>query len=138
MTARAAVFDLLVGDHQLGTYGITKQTVFTNYSLDTSPRFSYFIIMRWGSETRNTVLASVRNLEVFAHRSRSAGTDFTVLDSIVQRIQDILALAEHVVGEDGWSLTAANYLGKGQDFYDQGYDSISRSISFDIVSRKID
>lgn len=137
MSARAAVFSLLTTDHDLREFGLTEDTVFSNHAIDGSPRFSYFAILKWSNTITGVGGARVRNLEVVLHRAKDIGTDFGDIDNMIERIISVLTEATHVVGDDGWSLTMCRFIGIGSDLTDSGYNTITRGVSFDTLSRKV-
>lgn len=136
MTARAAVFELLTSDPGLNSYGINTDTVWPNHAVDSPPRDTYFMVLRWETAIRRSGMRGINNLSVWVHRAKNNGVDLVELSDILRLASSILENTIHRQGADGYILTQARWLGEGSDAYDGGYDTITRNASFEINSRK--
>ena len=142
--SRAAVYDALAGNDALNELGITEDSVFANYSLDESPVTNGpFLILRWENEDRpvfsdpnQSVVKNTRNLTVWAHIPAVLSTDFNRLDAILNSVDDALVPMVHVAGEDGEVVTSVRAFGRSSDFKDEGFKTISRNATYQILSRK--
>lgn len=136
--SRAAVFDALVGDVELNSI-VPSANVFPNYSRDESPgRGEPFIILRWGPDEVPKFDRGnhTRDCTVWAHLPNELGSDFTLLDTILERVQEILEGLEHAPGSDGYTVTNIKWQGSGSDNQDDGYSTTSRNAIFTMLSRR--
>jgi hypothetical protein len=135
VSARAAVYTLLATDGQLQDLGVAYGNVWPAQALDTAPRNSRFLIMRWEESTVAPGRASQSEvLTVWAHCPREMSTDFAPLDAILNRVTEVLTSATHVIGADG-TLTCVDYNGKSPDLNDEGYTTITKNAAYTVVSR---
>ena len=129
MTARAALFTLLAQDTALVALGV--QAVYPTNSVDTPPE-ACFLILRWDAKDIAFGRTGVTRCTVWAHdRDR----DYGRIAKVLQRVEDLLAGTVHRAGQDGWTLTQADYLGQGPDLFDSGYSTCTRYSDFQVVSR---
>lgn len=150
--SRAAVFRALADDPELNGMGVREDTIFPNYAMDQSPtRKGMFVILRWtaqdfagGSSIRSarsfrgtavTKGRGARNFEVWVHCPKELANDFGDIDVVLDRIEDVLLGMEHVKGADGQTVTCIQSTGRSPDTLDQGFDTVSRNASFEILSR---
>jgi hypothetical protein len=129
--SRAAVYYLLTHDGVLNALGIQPATVYQTNTVD-NPDVKPFVVIRWETKTVSFEKRGSQSLSIWAHDDRG---DYSRIDSILERVIDILLSAEHVVGTDGYTLTCARYLSTSDDFWDDGYQTITRYCTFSIVSR---
>lgn len=134
MSARAAVFSLLATDGDLQDLGVAYGNIWPAQSLDTAPRNSRFLILRWEETTVAFGRTGSEVLTVWAHCPREISTDFAPLDEILNRVTEILISAEHAPGADG-VLTCVGYNGKSPDLNDEGYKTITKNAAYTVVSR---
>lgn len=130
--SRAAVFSLLSADTQLQALGINTGTVYGSNAVDT-PDAKPFVILHWGMRAREFGLVGDQNLTVWAHDEPA---DYARINEILERVKAILTSAVHVDGGDGTILTLATWNGDSDDFYDDGYETVSKNSGFVILSRK--
>lgn len=130
MTARAALRSLLADDGELAGLGV--QTVYATNAVDT-PDEDCFLIIRWDDTTRAFGVTASSRATVWAH---DKDRDYGRIAAVLQRVEDLLAGTVHRAGEDGWTLTQADWLGQGPDLYDTGYETCTRFSDFQIVSRQ--
>lgn len=138
--SRDAVWKLLGNDSELQTrWGIDQNRVFPNYGINHghgSPKEGYFLILRWEEITASR--SNVKGLEVltvWAHISRHTSTDFVPLKKILFRVRQILTSNYHVAGEDGYTMTSADFTGEGRDLHDTGFDTMTRNAAFEVLAR---
>lgn len=132
MSARAAVFNLLAEDEELG---LGPDRIWAAQAIDVPPRVGHFLILRWEEESTifNTFGRS-EVLTVWAHAAREYSLDYAPLVAILNRVTEILVSATHVDGADG-VLTCADYQGMSPDFNDEGYRTITKNAAYKIVAR---
>lgn len=129
MSARAAVQSLLEGDGQLAGLGV--QTVYAGNSVDT-PEEECFLVVRWEDKTAAFGSTASGRCSIWAHdKSR----DYGRINEVLIRLRTLLVGTVHRSGEDGWTLTLAEWLGEGPDLFDGGFGTVVRYADFTVVSR---
>ena len=135
MSARAAVYSLLATDGPLQDLGVAYGNIWPAQALDTAPRNSRFLILRWEERTPAPGRGSEAEvLTVWAHCPREMSTDFVPLLEILNRVTDILTGAVHEPGADG-TLTCVDYNGMSPDLNDEGYKTITKNAAYKVVAR---
>lgn len=129
MAARAAVRTLLVGDADLLAAGVGE--VYPANAVDTPPE-ECFLILVWADTTRAYARIGAEGLAVWVH---DKNRDYGRIDRVLDRVADVLTEAEHLVGDDGQTLTLVEWAGEGPDLYDDGYNTCTRYAEFTVVSR---
>lgn len=129
--SRAAMYHLLSTDGVLNALGIQPATVYQTNTVD-NPEVKPFIVVRWETKTVSFEKHGPQNVAVWAHDDRG---DYSRIDNILERVQDILIGAEHILGTDGRILTCARYNGTSDDLWDDGYQTITRYCTFSVISR---
>lgn len=129
MAARGAVVQLLRDDSDLNGLGL--QQVYAANAVDT-PSEDFFLVVKWDSTVGQFKTFGSDQTQIWAH---DKNRDYGRINSALQRIKDLLTDAVHYAGEDGWTLTTAEWLGEGPDLFDSGYGTCTRYADFTIVSR---
>ena len=128
MTARAAVQTLLEDDPILNSIGI--QAVYAANSVDT-PDEDLFMTVHWDERTWAFERHGPETLVIWVHDRQR---DFGRIDSAIDRMILILEEAIHLPGSDG-ILTAARWSGTSRDLFDDGYNTVTKNVSFLAISR---
>lgn len=134
MTARAAVQSILEGDtgagpETLASLGFTL--VVASNSVDTPPD-DRFLIVKWLDTNQVFGDTGPKSFQIWAH---DKDRDYTQIGLALKRVKDLLSAVTHVVGEDGWTLTQADWRGEGPDLYDGGYETCTRYADFQAATR---
>jgi len=132
MTARAALFTLISADSTLNGLGIDANSTFPANSVD-NPEVRPFVVIRFDAKTAMFADRGSQNLVIWAHDDRG---DYSRIDSILERIREVLDNAVHVSGADGIILTSARYIGSSTDLWDDGYRTMTRNSTFSVSSRE--
>lgn len=129
--SRAAVYQLLATDSALNAEGIVQDSVFQTNAVE-NPESRPFLVLRW--ETKNASFKNIglQFLSIWVHDERG---DYSRIDRILKRVIEILVDAVHVAGDDGSILTMAEYQSTSDDFWDDGYRTITKYATFRIISR---
>lgn len=136
MSARAAVFSLLSGDAELTAMGFGPDRIWPAFALDTSPRTGKWLVLRWGSSPgRFGAVGGATALVVWAYQAQAESREYGPLTAALVRVCDVLTIQQHVVGDDGWVLTQADFRGFSDDLFDAGYDAIAKNAAFTAVCR---
>ena len=134
MTARAALQSLIDADLEEGEalrlLGFTACEA--SNSLDT-PEDYFFIVIRWGQDNPVAYQGKASNtVTIWFH---SKGQDYGPIDKAMERVKAMLADVVHRVGDDGWTMTIAEWNGDSADLIDDGFGTITRNSAFTVVSR---
>ena len=137
--SRAAFFDLLTSNPELNALNINEDTVFPNYANEERPSDSTpFIILRWG-ETGRPNWGSAKSPEpvtIWVHWPAELTNDYTKLITILDKIDDVVRGARDVVGQDDYTLSFVEVLGRSADFLDQGFNTIAKNGTYQVFSRR--
>lgn len=137
--SRVAVHELLVNDVVLSAPPFSiGDKVFPSYTMRGSrqpPPDGFFLIERW-EETLDTI-GRIEVLTLWAHRSRSAGVDFSLQKQILERCRNLLESAVHLEGSDGSVMSQAKFKGMGPDVMDEGYDTTTKYAVFEVNGKVV-
>jgi hypothetical protein len=128
MTARAAVQTLLENDSILS--GIGVGAVYAANSVDTPPE-DLFMTVHWDEQAWAFKQHGAETLVIWVHDRQR---DFGRIDAAIKRMITIFEDAVHVAGADG-TLTSARWTGTSRDLFDDGYNTVTKNVSFAAVSR---
>ena len=128
MTARAAVQTLLETDPILS--GIGVGAVYAANSVDTPPE-DLFMTVHWEDRAIAFKQRGPETLVVWVHDRQR---DYGRIDAAIERMIMILEAAVHLPGADG-TLTTARWTGTSRDLFDDGYNTVTKNVSFAAVSR---
>lgn len=134
----ASVFRALADDSDLRFWGIEESTIFPDYSSEEVPRDGAFLVLRWGNEdVTSSVKKGPEILTVWAHLPQEMGSDYGPLRDMLGRVKDVLLSMEHVVGDDGYSVTLVEYFGSSGNLIDPGFRTITRNMTFRVLLRMV-
>ena len=128
MTARAAVHRLLEEDPILASIGVSA--VYGAMSVDTPPE-DLFMTVHWDERNISFQQRGSETLVIWVHDRQR---DFGRIDAAIERMITILEDVVHLSGDDG-ILTQARWVGTSRDLYDDGYNTVTKNVSFTAVSR---
>lgn len=128
MTARAAVQTLLETDVTLSSLGL--EAIYSANAADT-PQEAIFAAIHWDSKPKSFGDRGVETLVIWFH---DHDRDYAKIDSMIERTIVILEAAVHLSGADG-ILTCATWNGTSQDLYDDGYNTVTKNVSFQAITR---
>jgi hypothetical protein len=128
MTARAAVQTLLEDDSVLSSLGVGA--VYGANSVDT-PAEDLFMTVHWDEQSVSFQRHGPETLVIWVHDRQR---DFGRIDAAIERLIVILEGAIHLSGADG-TLTQARWTATSRDLFDDGYNTITKNVSFAAVSR---
>lgn len=143
--SRAAVFDALVNSADLNAIGIDETSVFHNYSLEQRPiAEGPFIILRWGDSEapvfRDAVLGDTKSavrLVLWGNFPVEMTTDYNRLENLLDLCDDALSSLSQTDGGDGYVVTTVRCMGRGGDFKDDGFQTITKNAGYEILSRRV-
>lgn len=125
-TERTALYELITEDTVLNELGVTADNVFNSNDVD-SPTMRPFVAIRWRNSERAFNSAYRRYVTIWVHDTPS---DYTVIDSIIKRLNALLGGAVHVEGTDGSRITMFDHQGDSDDLIDDGFGTIARNTTW--------
>lgn len=135
--SRAVILSSIVADPVLRTIGFDDDNVLANYDGDQRPSDKMFMVLRWGAkELDPRILRGPKRLTIWVHMYREFSTDYVRIDEVIDRLEELLTGIIDVPGADGYTLTLVDQDGSSEDLKDDGYQTICRSVSFKVLSRK--
>ena len=142
----SAIFDTLAADTELNDLGIDETKIFESHSIDERPVHSGpFMVLKWEEPTNytssysasaNGIQRAARTLTVWIHIPWDETREFDLIDTILNRVDEILTGMEHVPGVDGYTVTVANPAGRSGNLADEGFKTITRNAVFGVLYRR--
>jgi hypothetical protein len=130
--SRAAVYTLVNNDATLDSIGLKK--VFAFQAVDTPAASDKpFVVIRW--DVMDPGVVASRGAHVVTFWVYDVPADYARIDSIIARIKTLMLGAVHVIGNDGMTLTLAEWTGDSEDLFDDVYSCVLRTTSFRVISR---
>lgn len=139
--SRAAVIDAIVNDATLAGVGFDDTSVVPNYDAEQRPTDEMFIVLRWGTDDialagdDSTVKMGPRNVDIWVHMYRELSSDFNRIDSVIDRLDQVLSNIIDLPGSDGRTVSQIISKGRSRDLKDDGYQTFCRSASYQVFSR---
>lgn len=135
--SRAVILQSILGDSVLSALGFDESNVRSNYDGEQRPSDRMFMVLRWGNvDFDQRMRRGPRQLTIWVHMYREFSTDYVRIDTVIDRLRTLLADIIDVPGEDGYTLTLVEPESFSEDLKDDGYQTICRSASFKVLSRK--
>lgn len=137
--SRTAVFEALIGDEDLNDLGIDEDSVFHNYTLEERPvSHGPFMILRWGDSDRSPFIGvkSPVRLTIWVHYPIEETNDFSKIDRLFDLCDVTLEKMNGEIGIDGYTVTCVRSTGRSGDLKDDGFQTISKNASYEVLSRK--
>lgn len=135
--SRAVILQSILGDSLLAALGFDESNVRSNYDGEQRPSDRMFMVLRWGNvDFDQRMRRGPRQLTIWVHMYREFSTDYVRIDTVIDRLRTLLADIIDVPGEDGYTLTLVEPESFSEDLKDDGYQTICRSASFKVLSRK--
>lgn len=143
-----AIYDLLANDSELQSLSVNGVLVPIHeiQSLDSKPVYDdYFIILKWQENTRysqsyvgnsNGISRSARNLEVWVHISLDKTRKYGTIDKILDRIDKLFDNVEHLVGQDGQTITSIGNGSRSGNLTDDGWKTATRNAVYGVLYRR--
>ncbi len=129
------VYDSLIDDPRMAEY--VGDRIYPDYSMETAPSDDLFIVMRWGDQTTLMKDRGPETLTVIANQPREMGSDYTVLNDILDLVKEIVLGLEQAEGRDRRSVTSCSCMGMSGNGYDPGFNTITRSVTFQVLLRVV-
>lgn len=139
--SRAAILDALRADSAV-TNLVPANNIFPNYASEARPNNTSgeaFLILRWDGAESAVIFENKsrgpRTLTVWAHYPEERSTDYVRLETILNAVEKTLTGLEEVVGGDGYTITSVQSTGSSGDLRDVSFRTISKNMSFKVLSR---
>lgn len=134
MSLRTAVYEALAVDGTLSGLGLTRDSLFANWSFDApAAHLQRWIVLRWGTQDPGIGPVYTTSLTVQVYdRERTYGWITDVLKAAREVIAELPTSATgdgHVVGVE-WSFGS-------EDIWDDGYEAVGRSETYRLVASGI-
>lgn len=129
MAARAALYSLLDTDAQLATLG--AEAVYPTNAVDT-PAEECFLVVRWNETPAAFGTVGQDRVQIWVHDKTR---DYGRIDAILGYLRTLIPGTVHRPGDDGQTLSTAEWRGESQDLFDDGYGTCVRYADFTVASR---
>lgn len=137
MAARAAVTTLLATDPEMNMLGFDEDVFWGSNATDSPDRDRPFAVVKW-DDVQLSGGRGVYLVSIWYHLSKEGVRDYGKIDMAILRTKELMKTAEHVSGEDGWSLTSATHVTDSPDMFDDGYNSLTRYTQFRCACRNVE
>lgn len=135
--SRAVIIKSIIEDPMLSAMGFDDSNVRSNYDGEQRPSDKMFMVLRWGElDLDPRILRGTKRLTIWVHMYREFSTDYVRIDNVIDRLRILLTDIIDVPGEDGYTLTLVDPESFSEDLKDDGYQTICRSASFRVLSRR--
>lgn len=140
--SRAVVYNALTTDSRMTALGFDADHVLANYDGEQRPQISInqamplFIVIRWGVQDFQLAFKrGPRHFDVWVHMAKEVSTDFSIIDNVIETLDDVLTNILDTAGADGVSVTTIEQEGRSRDYEDDSYQTICRQASYRMISR---
>lgn len=138
--SRNATFEILAGTTALNNLGITRDSMWHNWTLEERPNdIGPFVLLQWGAQDpppfQQEPVKSPERLSLWYHIPIEDGEDFTVIQRALDLVDTALFTARDVPGSDGYTFSFARATGRSGDLKDSGYNTISKNAGYEIFYR---
>lgn len=137
MTAREAYARLVYEDATMQGLGFTQARVWAANALDTPDRDGPFIVVSSEGDQKVFGLTGRDTVSYWVHLPRELGRDYQIIDLAIEQIKMLMDNVAHLVGTDGWSLTAASWIDTSRDLTDEGLSTLTKFVTFNAATRSL-
>lgn len=137
MTARHAYARLVYEDATMQGLGFTQARVWASNAVTDPDRSGPFIVINsegdekvFGSTGRDTV-------SYWVHIPIEKGRNYDIIDLAIEQIKMLMADVMHLVGDDGWSLTAGTWVDTSRDLVDDAFKTFTKYVTFRAATRSL-
>ena len=128
-----AIFKIL-DDPIIRNYGYEPEHMFGANSTDT-PSSARFIEVTKGDFVKSFGTKGYEFYTIWVHLLRSEGVTYTDINKVLSRIVQLMTTASQVLGEDDCIFVESSFAGMSPEQVDDGYNSVTRNVSFRVASR---
>jgi hypothetical protein len=137
--SRRAVIDTLLADVTLNSLGVHSDSLFQSRGLDERPKNQApFVLVDWQDQGGNIFdrVKPPRRVMIWVHWPSELSNDYSKIDTVLDRIENVLLDMEHVTGDDGYTITCVRATGRSADLKDEGLHTFCRWAAFEVLSRR--
>ena len=137
--SREAIMTILTTDSGLNALNVNSNSVFQGQGMDERPAsITPFVLVRWMDEDR-PVFGTVkppRRVMIWVHWPVELSNDYSKIDKVLDKIEDVLLDMQDVAGGDGYTVSNVSSAGRSPDLKDEGLQTFCRWAMFEVLSRK--
>lgn len=131
------VLDAILANEDLQGIGFNDDNVKVNYDGDQRPSDKMFMSLLWGQKTVDPrIKRGPTDLTIWVHMYKGFSTDYTRIDDVIEVLDDVLTNIIDTAGADGRTVSQIEEGNKSRDSRDSGYETLCRSASYKVFSRK--
>lgn len=147
--SRAVVYAAITGDTQLNTFGFTtdgtpaNNYVIVNYGGEQRPPclldngHPMFMVIRYGVQDIDPRLyRGPRHFSVWVHMIKEYSTDYDIIDSVNERLDDVLTSIVDTAGADGKTVCTIELEGRSRDLFDESYSTVCMENSYKMITHR--
>lgn len=138
--SRRAFIEALWDDAELNSIGLTRDTIFHNWSSEERPTDQGpFIILRWGVTPPgffNGEVKAPESLRVWVHWPIQVTNDFSKIIGVLDRVDDVVRELRDVNGNDGYTLSFVEIGGRSEDITDDAFGTITKNADYKLHSTR--
>ena len=127
--ARAAFRSLVI---QAMAPEVQADRIFPSGDVDTPKGDKPFAVVKWEESTAVFGLTGPTNVDIWFYDCQRT---YSRLSPLIQRCKDVITVAEHVVGTDGFVLTQADWVSDSVDLYDDMHKAVLRKSTYRVAAR---
>jgi hypothetical protein len=139
----SAIFEAITQSQDVIDCGVTPDRVFELQSLDERPcSDGYFVVLDFQESTlysqtytgmKNGIPKAPRVMVIWVHTPEDKTRDYTIIDRILNRIDDAILSLEQVTGNDGSRVTCVAKQGRSRNLKDPGWKTITRNATYGVL-----
>lgn len=137
--SRTAFYDALTSDVTLNALNVNEDTVFQNWTLEERPSHSTpFVILQWNGNDRILWQSHrpAEQLTMWFHWPYELSNDFTKLNKIIDAVDDAVLEMRDLPGIDDYTLSFVEIGSRSGDLKDDGFNTIAKSATYEVHSRR--
>jgi hypothetical protein len=117
--------------------GIVLDDIYSSEAPNTPPRDRRWMVITFEEKTKAFGAVGAQLATVWVYQPEELGVDYGTIDLIITRVRELLETAQHVVGADGWILTAASWQADSPDLRDRSFDALTRYSRHRVAARHV-
>lgn len=131
------VYEKIVNDAALNDLGVSENRVFELQSVDERPfDEGYFVVINWqesASPIYSGISRSPRTMTLWVHAPMDRTRDYTQIEKILNRIENIFVNLEQQIGTDGIRVTCITKQGRSGNLIDDAWKTITRNATYGVL-----
>jgi hypothetical protein len=131
------LYQKLANDPELSNLGINSTRVIESQSVDERPfNDGYFITVAFEEmliASPSRLSRGERTVTVAVHRNWDIDRDYSPIDRILNRVDNLLLTVENETGSDGVRVTSVRRSGRSGNMADEGWRTITRTSTYGVL-----